>query len=164
MAIKKERCTECNGSGTVLKHMYSSGHINGSVNHGPGQVSCPGCYGRGYRDVVDNGAVDSDTHADNQANRDLELASSWYSMLCVLAFVGAVMYGIGLFEDSTSPIAVKIKTEYIGSTGYVSEAVGYTSITFLSLVVGILTRHLLRWVGLFGIIGFSGWLIYQMNR
>ena len=160
MAIKKERCTECNGSGTVLKHMYGQEQLNGTANHGPGQVSCPRCFGRGYRDVMDNDATGHDKSLENQYY--LELGSQWYSMLCVLAFVGAVMYGIGLFEDSNSPIAMKIKTEFINPIGPAAAFGVYTAITILSLIAGIYFRRILRWIALFLILGFSGWVIYQL--
>jgi len=160
LSFKKETCTECKGTGSVLRHHYSSAELHKSVNHGSQQSSCPRCLGRGYRDVIDNSNDNIGSCNDEHKNRELELVSSWWSMLSVLAFVGAVMYGLGLLQDSNSPIAVIITTEYIGPNGYMSEMFAYTSITILSLVVGVLARRIIRWVALFAIIGLVAWLIY----
>lgn len=47
MATGNIRCTECNGSGRVLKQNYNQNYANTLGNAGPGMVSCPRCYGRG---------------------------------------------------------------------------------------------------------------------
>jgi len=47
MAIGDIRCTECGGTGRVLKHFYNQNYANTLGNAGSGMVNCPRCYGRG---------------------------------------------------------------------------------------------------------------------
>ena len=155
MSLKNERCTECNGTGSVLKHMYGNSLNASSVNHGHGLVSCPRCYGRGYNQAYDSNTTSNSTSDFNE--QCLELAIGWYTMFCVIAFVASAIYGLNLLGESTSPTAVKILSDYIGPNGYVSRNVFGLSIIAASLVIGIIFRKILRWIVPIGLVSWGIW-------
>ena len=90
MAIERKNCTECNGSGRVLKHMYDSGTVARSGHSaGAGMISCPRCHGSGKRDVYVSDADDG---------QDSDFETSWRTFKIGFfaflgAFIGYAIYG-----------------------------------------------------------------------
>jgi len=121
-------------------------HRQLNENQQPGQGSVQGEYAGTYSAADD--AVESD--------------GSGYTVFCVLAFIGAAIYGITFIETVLPAEALKTLKQFIGPDGVISGEVFFWSYVATVAVIGILIRKILRWLIGLGLLSGIAWGIYLL--
>ncbi len=124
---------------------------------------------RQYRQLNENrqqtgqGSVQGQSAGTYSATGDAtESDGSGYTVFCVLAFIGAAIYGLTFIDTVLSGEALKTLKQSIGPDGVISKNVFFWSYVATVTVIGILIRKILRWVIGLGVLSGIGWGIYLL--
>ena len=129
-----QKCTNCNGSGTILNHIHPT--HTGQQSAGQGMSVCPSCNGRGHNGYYVNPNLSHEGATFFEA----------FTGFSVIAFVVLAIYMLSIFYKSESPFAVNIMNNYIGPNGYISKDMFFIAFSVSALVIGILFRNILKWI------------------